>query len=246
MAHIRCNFVGGKVAVELGSLGSLALKGAVLGNTWRGAILLAAACLAVLGYHNPALLLFTGSALWSLISVTRRNRRNLCVERRVIKLLEQGKLAEAEQVAGELLGGGKLWWRFLATYFSAARWEAAARLLAGHKAGEERDYLLVVATLGLARFEEAGRMCPAKMTEDWRLLKAEILLQQTEWQKVLGVLRAYSGKNKLESTWLKGVSYYHLGQFKLAKRLLQQVVKRGGPDYGEAANLLSSAQARIK
>lgn len=246
MAYIRCKFVGGKVAVELGSSCRLGLKGAVSGNVWRGIILVISAILVALGYRNPALILFFGSMLWSMVSVTRRNWRKLFIDRQVLKLLACRRLAEAQLVAGELATGSKLWWRFLAAYFTTAQWEAAAKLLKGHKAGNQRDYLLAIALLGLAKPEEAVKMCPPKPMENWRLLKAEIYFQQNDWQKVLGVLRVYPGKNNLEITWLKGVSYYHLGQYKLARRLLRQVVKQVGPDYGEAAEILKGAQARIK
>lgn len=242
MAYIRCEFRGGEILVpEQGRL-FLEFGGLEEGSCLRGALLLTAALLLVRSYWLPAAVLFAAATLWSVLAMAIKNWRQVRGRCRARNLLRRGE--DAEEVRQYIRVGGRLWrWR-LGLLCRKKCWKAVGEELEALPDGEEKKFLLAVALLGQGQARQALALCPPRPEEEWLTLKAEILFQLEEWNKLLRMLGPAGGKDKLERTWLKGVSYYRMKQYKPAARLLSLVVRQGGPEYGDAALLLERALAR--
>lgn len=246
MTYIRCSFRAGEIEAKAKKTRFPGLEGLYVGSSWRGIMLTAAIIMFVRGLLLPGAVVLAAAALWSLIAMAARNWQELYARNQALALLGRGCWEEALAVADPLEAGSKLWWQFLGIFFQKGSWDRAREWLQELEAGEERDFLLAAALLGLEKPTEALELCPPRPQGRWQTLKAEALFQQGEWKKLLGVLRYSAGRDKLEHAWLKGASYYYLKQYKPAVKLLQLVVEQGGADYGNAALLLDRALARVK
>jgi len=246
VAYILCSFRAGKIEAQAKKPRFPGLEGLYMGNGWRGILLTAAVILYVRDLVIPGVIVLVAAGLWSLIDMAVRNWRELYARHNTLRLLRQGRWEQALEVAGPLGAGSKLWWQFLGIFLQSGSWDKARQWLEEHEAGEERDFLLAAVLLGQEKPADALRLCPPRPQGPWQTLKAEALFQQGEWKKLLAVLRSSTRGDKLEHDWLRGASYYYLKQYKPAAKLLHQVVERGGADYGNAAQLLDRALARVK
>jgi len=250
MARIRCSFKAGKIisegATSMGFKGELRL----LGNGWRGLLIIAAAILWVYGLRDLGLIVMGIACIWSLVESIFRRWRRVCLRQKVLLVLGQGKIDEALEIAGEPEPYSGVWWRMLLLLFQQNRWDEAARWIDETDLGKERDYLLAVVRLGQGRPDLAFDLCPSKPQGEWLILKVQALFKMQEWHKVLGLLRGSSLRSnsveRLEQYWLKGGCYYFLGQFKPAVKLLRQVVEQGGEEYSPALPWLQQAIAKLK
>jgi tetratricopeptide (TPR) repeat protein len=250
MARIRCSFKAGNIiakgAPKVGIRGELRL----LGNGWRGLLVVAGAVLWIYGLWELGVLLLGHAFIWSFVENIFRRWKHICARQKVLLALRQGRIEDTMELGGEPEQGTQIWWRLLFLLFTQHRWDQAAQWLEQVEKGKERDYLLAIARLGQNRPADALKLCPPRAEGEWRTLKTEALFKAGEWQKVVGQLRGSSlrGKNKaeaLENAWLKGGSYYHLGQYKPAVKLLRQVVEQGGGDYPEAQDWLRTAITKL-
>jgi tetratricopeptide (TPR) repeat protein len=249
MAHIRCSFKGGKIdPIRLS--GGVKGEYSFLGSGWRGVLIVFAAILCLYGLWELGLIAFGLACIWSLGENILKKWRQVYTGQRVLHALSKGKVDEALSIGGEPGPDTVLWWNLLFALFQQQRWQEAVQWLDDLGEGEKRDYLLGVAKLGLNRPEETLRLAPPKSEGAWRMLKAQALFQMQEWQKVLSLLRGSSltgrGADYLEQIWLKGGSYFFLGEHKSAAHLLRQVVERGGEDYFLAQTWLQEAQEKLK
>ena len=245
MGHIRCSFRGGVIEAKAKTSTLPDLKGMRVGNTWRGILIWLSVLLFIRGYHVPGGITLTVAGLWSMTAMIRGNGRELYKRNRAMALLRKGSLEEALAIIEQPEPGSKLWWQLLGRYFYEESWVKAGQLLNQLK-GEERDFLLAVALLGQGKAANALGLCPPRPRGSWKTLKAEVYFQQEEWKKLLGMVAYGEGKDKLEHIWLRGVSHYHLKQYKSAIRLLRRVVSKGGPDYGGAALLIERILSQIR
>ena len=249
MAGIRCSFKAGNIITEdstkIGIWGEMRL----LGNGWRGLLVVTGAVLWIYGLWELGLVLLALSILWSLVEMFFKRWKQIYRRQKVLQALRLGRIEEALELGPEPEPGTQIWWRLLSILFKQNQWNQAAQWLEQLKAGNERDYLLAIARLGQNRPVEALELCPPRAEGPWRTLKAEALFKAEEWRKVLGQLRGSTFRSSktdgLEYAWLKGGSYYYLEQYKPAVKLLRQVVEQGGDEYAGAANWLRIAITKL-
>lgn len=246
MPFIRCSFVGGKILIQARKQYLPQLGGVRLGSPWRGLLLMGAAALFARGMIVPGAVPLVAAGVWSIACMTASNWRGVLGRSRAIALLERGDYEGACGAAGPLRAGSGLWWNFIAFLCQLEQWDTVQEWLAELAGDDSRDYLLALALLGQGQPAAALGRCPPRPKEPWLTLKAEALFKMGEWKKVLGMLPGATGKDKLEHTWLKGVSYYRLGQYKAAVKVLRLLVRQGGEEYGDAAQFLAQAETRVK
>lgn len=243
MANIRCSFRAGKIETKVKLSRRPGLIDLAKGNNWRGALLVAAVVGVCQGFQAPGLLLLAVAVLWSLIEMALRNWRTLYRRTEALALLQRDP--ERALALVDPLPGSHVWWQCIAFFFSSGAWEKAGEWLEQLQPSPRRDYLLAVALFSQGHSPQVLGLCPPQPKGDWLLLKAETHYQLGEWNKVLGMLRAPAGKDKLEHLWLKGASHYQLKQYKPAIRLLRQVVKAADAKYSDAPKFLALAEGQL-
>lgn len=249
MTHLPISFRAGKIVAS-----SVKTKAwpdqPLLGNFWRGFLIVSGMILLLKGLWTLAAIVFSAALVWSLIENALRNWQAIYLRQKTLRCLDLGRGEEALALCSTPNPGTRIWWRFLELFFSLQRWQLASEWLEKLEAGKERDFLLAVTKLGLNRPAEALSLCPARPDGAWLILKAEALFQLQEWNKVLGFMRGSAGRGRgpeqLEIAWLKGGSYFFLSQYKPAVKLLRQVAEQGGDEYKSAGDWLLQALAKIE
>lgn len=249
--EIICFFKAGKIYVQEPRRFSVPIKVRVLGNGWRGLLLVGGAILWVYGLRELGLIALSLAVLWSLVAGITKKWRRIFKHQRVLLLLRRGQVQQALALSGEMEPGSLIWWRYLHLLFREQRWSEAVGVLTGTEAGLVKDcgYFLAVAHLGGHKPNQALALCPLRPEGQWRILKAEALFQLQEWQKVLNVLRGRerSGKSRdLEHTWLKGGSYYYLKQYKPALKLFRRLAESGDEAYRHVELWLKDALTKLE
>jgi tetratricopeptide (TPR) repeat protein len=246
VAAIRCSFRGGEVITELKRIPFSGLEGLKAGNSWRGAAVLLGIILLVQGFFSPGILILAAVGLWSFVHMAGKYWRIIYRRAKAQRLLKRGQWEEALPWAEPVTAGSNSWWQFVGAYCAAGHWDLARRWLEELEPGEERDFLLAVTYLALKQPGAALEYCPPRPQGRWQTVAAEASFQQGEWARVVTGLRAAgSGDEKIEHAWLRGASYYFLKEYKSAVKLLRQVVRLGGNDYGNAGQLLEQASAHL-
>lgn len=219
----------------------------LLGNGWRGGMLLTAIVLLYLELWELGLVALALALLWCLVVGIVKNWRRIVAEQRVFLLLRQGKVDHALAMSGEPEPQSLIWWRHLSSLCRAGQWSEATRRLEVVEGGAEREYLLAVAYLGQDMPTKALALCPPRSQGKWQLIKAQAYFQLQEWKKVLSTLRGggLPGED-LECNWLKGGSYYFLEQYKPAVKLLRIVSEQRQEEYASADLWLQNALTRLE
>lgn len=249
MAKLQCSFRGGKIVPMFQESWSWPVQAPLLGNGWRGLSVVIGVVLLVYGLW-PLGVIFLGLAvLWGVVVLAVGNWRQVYRGQRAVLVLDRD-VEEALSIGGEPHPNTGFYWRLLKHLFQQQRWEDVLARLTVLEEGEDREYLEAVASLGLEQPEIVLASCPPRPQGKWRMLKAQALFQAQRWQDVLITLRGRSHRLSpeefLETNWLKGGSYYNLGQYKPAARILQQVVDQGGEGYPLAQAWLQEAQQKVK
>jgi len=249
VANIYCSFKAGKIHVEESRRISQPRRLGLLGNGWRGTLIMTGALLCIYGLWELGLIAMALAVIWSVIEILIKKGKTIFTRQKVLQYLRQGKEEDALALVGEPEPLSLIWWQYLVMLFKQGRWAEACSSLQGLEAGKERDYLLALTYLGQNQPEAALGLCPPRPEGHWQMVRVQALFQMGEWQKVLGVLRRKSGKvgavERREMAWLKGGSYYHMEQYKPAVKLLREVVEYDDPDYSIAENWLDQALAKL-
>lgn len=248
VANIHCSFRGGKIHVSETRRIAGQRKLRLLGSGWRGVVFMAAATLLYLELWELGLLILAGALLWSLVAGAIKKWRRILTQQRVLLLLRQGRVDLALTMSGEPEPLSLIWWQHLYSLFREGEWSKATRYLETIEGEKERDYLLALAYLGQNMPTRALALCPPRPQEKWQLLKAQAHFQLHEWKKVLSTLRGgkLDAAQVVECNWLKGGSYYYLGQYKPAVKLLRQVLEQQQEAYAEAEVWLQIALTKLE
>lgn len=247
MRNFRTSFRAGKVVTEAGRFRFKTVL--TLGNGWRGILVAAGIVLLVKTVWELGLIVLGLAALWSCIEQALRKWRKIVLQEKILLLLKEDKIDEVLEICGVPEPGSSLWWKVLSIFFKKEQWREAAEWLKELDEGNERDYLMAVARIGGKQPQQALLLCPSKAEGDWLTVKAEALFQMKDWEQVLALLRRSRpgrthGSQGVEQVWLKGGSYYFLGRYKSAMRLLDYVNRHGGADYGSTGVWLQDAAAK--
>lgn len=250
--QLNGTFKAGKPCLEPPRLaGRLKWRGgrtAVQGNPGRGVLVVAAAALAVLQYQRPALCALAVAMVWSLLESFLKKWKKEYREQKFLRCLRRGRIEEALAINPHIQPRSALWWKRLAVLFAHERWQEAADAAAQLEDGEERDLLRAMICLGAKQPQQALDLCPPLPAGMWRMVRAQAHFQRGEWQQVLAALRGTARDRQIpavECAWLKGMSYFHLGQYKPAANLLRQAAEKGGAEYDQARIWLEEALARL-
>lgn len=249
MAHVQFAFKAGTIEVHHLSKKRNRASLRLLGNGWRGILVLSTAMMWIYGLWELGAILLGFALIWSVIETALKRSKEMVVRQQVLRALREGDTELALMLCGKPEPNTALWWRLLGLHLKQGRWKEAETWLEELEAGEEKKYLLAIIKLGQLRGKEALALCPARVDGKWRIVKAEALFIEQQWQQVLNLLRGRSTKERgwerIEHAWLKGGSYFFLGQYKPAIRLLKQVVDQTGDDYGPALDWLQRAMAKL-
>ena len=218
--QLNGTFKAGKPCLEPPRLaGRLKWRGgrtAVQGNPGRGVLVVAAAALAVLQYQRPALCALAVATVWSLLESFLKKWKKEYREQKFLRCLRRGKIEEALAINPHIQPRSALWWKRLAVLFAHERWQEAADAAAQLEDGEERDLLRAMICWAQSSRSRPWTCSPLPAGM-WRMVRAGPL-PAGRMAAGAGCVAELPGQanSAAECARLKGMSYFHLGQYKPA------------------------------
>ncbi|MTI95580.1 MAG: hypothetical protein FH749_08840 [Firmicutes bacterium] len=241
----ECSFRGGVMKVSYTPRKFNGFRPALLGNRYRGLMIITAAGLWVWDYILFAGLVLALTLAWSLFASARGQWRRQLSKQRLLQMAARG--AAPEEGTDDPI----IIWQYVGAALSGEYWLSAISWLERLPDSEERDYWLAVAWMGKGDYQAVLQMCPARPDIRWLALKVQALYRLEAGKKLLLALRSarqlrVDKRTSDEWIYLRGAGYYFMKDFKPARNLLAGIVKKHGADYGRATEMLAEIEGWVK